>query len=124
MTEHDEQVAVIDWCFHNVSRYPCLDLIYAIPNGAMLGGGRIGAIRMNALKAEGLRPGVSDLCLPAARRGFHGMYIEMKTKKGTASENQLEFMDAVEREGYFTALCYGADEAIAQIEWYLGKDHE
>jgi hypothetical protein len=122
MSEHDEQVAVIDWCFHNIYRYPNLDLIYAIPNGAMLGGGRIGAMRMNALKAEGLRPGVSDLCLPVARRGFHGMYLEMKTLTGKPSENQLEFMAGVESEGYYTALCKGSEKAINELEWYLGKE--
>ena len=53
MSEHAEQVAVIDWCFRHMSKYPELDLIFAIPNGAMLGGGKIGAIRMNSLKAEG-----------------------------------------------------------------------
>lgn len=123
MTEHAEQVAVIDWCMMNMRRHPELDLLFAIPNGAMLGGGRIGAIRMNALKAEGLRPGVPDLFLPVARRGYHGMFIEMKTSKGKPSDNQLEFIRAVEVQGYFCAVCYGADEAINIIEWYMkGKD--
>lgn len=119
MSEHDEQVAVIDWCFANLAQYPSLDLLFAIPNGAMLGGGRIGAIRMNALKAEGLRPGVSDLFLPVARHGYHGMFVEMKTLTGKPSENQKEFIVAVEAQGYFATVCKGADEAIKTIEWYV-----
>lgn len=119
MSEHDEQVDVINWCFTHVYQYPELDLIFAIPNGAMLGGGKIGAIRMNALKAEGLRPGVSDLCLPVARHGFHGAFIEMKTQTGTLSENQKEFIAAVEKQGYYTAVCYGSDEAKNILEWYI-----
>ena len=119
MSEHDEQVAIIDWCFAQTAKHPCLDLIFAIPNGAMLGGGKIGAIRMNALKAEGLRPGVSDLFLPAARHDFHGLFIELKTTAGKPSDNQLEFIANVSKQGYYAIVCYGADEAIDVLKWYL-----
>ena len=119
MTEHAEQVTVIDWCFAMTRTYPELDLIFAIPNGAMLGGGRLGAIRANALKAEGLRPGVCDLFLPAPRGKWHGMFIEMKTQIGKLSDNQKEFIARVEEQGYYTAVCYGADEAIEQLKFYL-----
>jgi hypothetical protein len=101
-----------------------LDLIFAVPNGAMLGGGRVGAIRMNALKAEGLRPGVCDLVLPVARGDWHGMFIEMKTATGTLSENQKEFIAAVEKQGYYTAVCYGADDAIEQITFYMQHERK
>jgi hypothetical protein len=117
--EHNEQVAVIDWCMSNLNKYPDLHLIYAVPNGAMLGGGRIGAIRMNYLKAEGLRPGVSDLCLPVPKGKYHGAYFELKTLHGTVSENQEQFIKAVEELGYFAPVCWGADDAINNIEWYM-----
>jgi hypothetical protein len=117
--EHDEQVAVIDWCFANMQKYPELDLIFAVPNGVMLGGGKIGAIRMNFLKAEGLRPGVSDLMLPVARGKFHGAFIEMKTLTGKVSENQEQFIAAVEDQGYFAPVCWGAEDAIDNIQYYL-----
>jgi hypothetical protein len=119
VSEHEEQVRVIDWCFEQTYRYPVLDLIFAIPNGAMLGGGRIGAIRMNALKAEGLRPGVCDLFLPAPKGAYHGMFIEMKTATGKPSENQEEFILAVEELGYYAPICYGAENAIKELQWYL-----
>ena len=124
MSEHQEQAKVIDWCFENLRRYPCLDLIFAIPNGAQLAGGKAKrGQQMNKLKAEGLRPGVSDLFLPVARKGKHGIFIEMKTEIGEPSENQLQFMDGVEKEGYYTALCLGHKAAIDVLEWYLGKEH-
>jgi hypothetical protein len=122
MTEHAEQVAVIDWCFAMTRIHPGLDLIFAIPNGAMLGGGRVGAIRANSLKAEGMRPGVCDLFLPVVRGKWHGMFIEMKTTIGKLSENQEEFIAGVEAQGYFTAVCYGADEAIEQLTFYLQQN--
>ena len=76
-------------------------------------------MRMNYLKAEGLRPGVCDLFLPVARGGFFGCYLEMKTKTGKLSENQKEFIAAVEKQGYLCCVAYGADEAIEFLERYL-----
>ena len=119
MTEHDEQRAVIDWRDLHLRQYPELDLLYSNLNGAMMGGGRIGGIRANREKAAGMRPGVSDLFMPVARHGYHGIYIEMKTYKGTPSENQLEFINAVSEQGYYAIVCYGADEAIEILEWYV-----
>jgi hypothetical protein len=43
------------------------------------------------LKAEGVRAGVADLCLPAARRGYHGLYIEMKSEEGVATKSKEPF---------------------------------
>jgi hypothetical protein len=123
VSEHTEQAKVINWCFDNLRRYPFLDLIFAIPNGATLAGGKAGRGRqMNKLKAEGLRPGVSDLFLPVARKNKHGIFIEMKTTKGQPTENQLQFMAGVEKEGYLTAVCKGADAAIDLLEWYLESE--
>jgi hypothetical protein len=124
--EHYEQVAVIDWCFHNTYRYPELDLIFAVPNGAMLGGGKVGAMRMKYLKAEGLRPGVCDLMLPVPRGIYHGAFFEIKTLTGKVSENQEQFIKSVEELGYFAPVCWGADDAINNIQYYMeikGIDH-
>lgn len=127
MSEHSEQAAFIDWCAWNMRKYPELDLLFAIPNGVPLSDYRgsrahqnmIAGKRMNMLKAEGFRPGVCDLFFPAARGGYHGMFIEMKTKTGRLSENQKEFIAGVEKQGYICYVTHGADEAIACMELYL-----
>jgi hypothetical protein len=119
MSEHDEQKALIDWCFYHLAQYPELDLIHAIPNGVMLGGGKVGAMRMNMLKAEGLRPGVCDLFLPCARGGYFGLYIEMKDYSGRLSDNQKEFIAGVEKQGFLCYVPYGANEAISLLQKYL-----
>jgi hypothetical protein len=49
-----------------------LKLLYAVPNG---GDRNLRVPRK--LKAEGVMAGVADLCLPAARRGYHGLYLEI-----------------------------------------------
>lgn len=116
-SEHTEQVAVCDYLN---SQYPDV-LFFSIPNGAMLGGGKIGAIRMNALKAEGLLPGVSDLCIFEARGGWLCMFIEMKRADGGsgASDNQLWFLREIEKRGAFGIVCDGYDEAHDVIDDYL-----
>lgn len=123
VSEHAEQVAVVDWIFMNVGKYPELDLAFAVPNGAPLGGGKLGAIRANALKAEGLRPGTPDLVIPSPRGGYFGLFIEMKARKGTLSENQEQFLAQAERYGYMCFVAYGADEAIEFLEKYLNEPY-
>lgn len=115
-SEHAEQVAVVSYL---QIKYPDA-LFWSTPNGSMLGGGRIGAIRMNALKAEGLLPGVSDLIIFEPRGGWSCMFLEMKRSKGgVLSENQAWFIAQVEARGAYTVVAEGADEAIEFIDDYL-----
>lgn len=75
------------------------------------------------LKAEGLRPGVPDLCLAVARGGAHGLYIEMKrTKGGRLSAEQATWLEKLAREGYATAVCNGWEQARDVIERYLRNE--
>ena len=115
-TEHDEQVFVMAWAALNVNRFPCLRWLYAVPNGGHRH--RIVAAKM---KAEGVKSGVADLCLPFPAGGYHGLYLELKALNGRVSDAQVEFIEYVESVGYIGAVCYGADVAIAVIEKYLGE---
>jgi hypothetical protein len=63
---------------------------------------------------------VPDLCLPVPRLGFHGMFIELKTGKNKPSPEQAEFLDTLAEQGYYAAVCWGAEEAIREIKEYLG----
>src|SRR5262249_18263199 len=77
------------------------------------------------LKAEGVLAGLADLCLPAARRGYHGLYPEMKSEEGVATKEQKGFLRGVSAEGYCAVIAHGVDEAKATLEWYIGvTDHE
>ena len=33
-----------------------------------------------------------------------------------------EWIEAVQKEGYYAAVCYGTDAAVELLEWYLGND--
>ena len=65
------------------------------------------------------KAGVPDLCLPVARNGFHGLYIEMKYGKNKTTDNQKEWLKALTDQGYYTVVCYGAEEAERIIARYL-----
>lgn len=123
-TEHDEQVAVVDWARDNEHRHPELALLFAIPNGAKLpytvnaNGERFS--RQGAfLRAEGMKAGVPDLFLSVARGRWHGLYIEMKRKGGKLSEAQVDMLARLQAEGYATAVPYSAEEAAAVLVRYL-----
>jgi hypothetical protein len=118
--ERAHQVALIKWAITVKEAYPVLKLLYAVPNG----GDRNLRVAQK-LKAEGVLAGVADLCLPAARRGYHGLYIEMKSEEGAATREQKEFLRGVSVEGYCAVLAQGVDEARETLEWYIGiADHE
>lgn len=101
------------------------NLLFAIPNGSVLGHGkeeyqvRHRQIRGKLLKLEGLRPGVFDLFLSVARKGVHGMYIELKAGDNQTSKEQDMFMYDVRSEGYCAVVCWSAEEAIQNIKHYL-----
>lgn len=113
--EHGEQSAVIEWALTRQNAYPELGLLYAVPNGGWRSKATAGR-----LKAEGVRAGVPDLCLPVARGGYHSLYIEMKTLAGSLSEKQKQWISRLRQEGHCAEVCYGATEAIERIEVYLG----
>src|SRR5262245_8907913 len=108
--EHFEQVALFEWAQYNISRLPELDLLFAIPNG----GKRSKAVA-GKLKAEGVKAGVPDICLPVARRGYHGLFIELKAEGGQVTELQELFIERVSEQDYFAKVCVGAQNAIATL---------
>jgi hypothetical protein len=117
-SEHQEQKALIQWCALQHKRLPGIERLYAIPNG-----GSRSKATAGKLKAEGVRKGVFDLCLPVARGGFFGLYIEMKSSDGSVSPEQRVEYDRLWRDGYFADVCFGMDQARYRIEWYLRRIH-
>lgn len=113
--EHDEQVALFAWAALYSSQHPEITLMHAIPNG-----GKRDLIAAARLKAEGVKPGVPDICLPVPRGDKHGMYIELKRRKGGhATLGQMTWLDALARQGYHCMLCYGWEHARDEIIRYM-----
>ena len=114
-TEHAEQSALITWASMSSGKHPELRLLHAIPNG-----GARSKAAAGKLKAEGVKPGVPDLCLPVARGGYHGLYIEMKrTHGGTLSPEQKQWHQDLIEQGYHVALCKGQQAAQQALTAYL-----
>lgn len=118
-SEATEQECLVGWCRLLENRYPELKWLYHIPNG-----GSRNKAEAARLKEQGVKAGVPDLCLPVARSGFHGLYIEMKYGKNKTTDNQKEWLAGLAENGYQTAVCYGAEEAQKVIKEYLGIEKQ
>lgn len=114
-TESAEQQLLFQWARMQSGKYPELTLLYHIPNEGKRSH-KTGA----RMKAEGMKTGVPDICLPVARGGHHGLYIELKrVKNSRVTVAQMAWIEALTRQGYVAAVCRGADEAIELITRYL-----
>lgn len=115
MTEHEEQVALMRLVEMHKGRWPELGMLYAIPNG-----GDRNMLVAKKLKAEGVKKGVPDLCLPIARGDHHGLYVELKRQKGgRVSAEQKAWISALRGQGYRAEVCKGATEAWDVIREYM-----
>ena len=113
--EGAEQEALFEWAALQSVRWPELGLMHHIPNG-----GKRGKAEAARLKRQGVRAGVPDICLPVARGGWHGLYVELKRPDGgRASAEQLWWLDALASCGYKTAICAGWEAAAQVITEYL-----
>ena len=114
--EGNEQETLFDWAALARCRFPELDLLYHIPNG-----GSRNRLEAANLRRQGVKSGVPDLCLPVARGGYHGLYIEMKYGKNKTSENQNKWLVDLRAQDYAIAVCYGWQEAQQVITDYLER---
>ena len=119
-TEHQEQVEINQYCGRKNIK------MFAVPNGA-----NKSVVARSQFKAEGLKAGVPDLFFPIPSNGYHGLFIELKKRAKTlksgkksysgskVSDAQKEWIRVLNENGYKAIVCYGADEAIAEIDEYL-----
>jgi len=114
-TEYDEQAALIEWADLASRKYPELKWLHSIPNGA-----HTHIVTAMKLKKSGVRKGIPDLELPAARKGYHALYIEMKRIKGGRVDPEQVACHAYLRDaGYHVVVCRGWEAAKAEILEYL-----
>lgn len=62
---------------------------------------------------------VPDICLPVARGGYHGLFIELKFGKNKTTAKQDEWLAKLNEKGYAVAVCYGCKKAQDKILKYL-----
>lgn len=118
--EHQIQCACVQW-FR--MKYP-KEIIFAIPNG----GARYISTAV-AMKNEGVMAGIPDLMVLAAKKGYNGLFVEMKKSsvgksgklinKGHLSDTQKELLPKIENKGYKVVVCYSFDDFEKEITDYL-----
>ncbi len=118
--EEQEQEWVIQWAdaMVELNERPLLRMLYHTPNGGL----RDKATAM-AMKRAGVKAGIPDLFLPVARGGHHGLWIELKRADHSnhASPDQEWWIEQLTAQGYRAVVCYGANEAIGELEDYLDE---
>jgi|HubBroStandDraft_6_1064221.scaffolds.fasta_scaffold134784_7 hypothetical protein len=111
--EHQEQANLFArvWTYRN--QIPELKCFFAVPNQ--------GAARLKNLQTEGTMRGVFDTFLAVPRNGKHGLFGEMKRRKGgKVSQEQYAFAALVVAQGYEAQIWRGCEEAWTAILQYLG----
>lgn len=113
------QSAVFTWARMPivVKQHPALDLLEGSLNGC-----RLTAAQAGKAKAAGMLKGAHDITLPVARGGYIGLSIELKCGKNRPTDEQLDYGEALKREGW--KVLYIWDDWIAvkdEILFYLNQ---
>lgn len=127
MSEDGHQVVLFQWAALAKGKYPELAWLYAVPNGGL----RSKAVA-GKLKAQGVKSGVPDIQLDVARKGFHGLRIELKvpevkavpgiTKRkapGRTSVEQDAWLEQLRAQGYRAEVAHGWSDAMEILVDYL-----
>lgn len=112
--EDNEQKALFQWA--KTQREPEYKWLFHIPNG-----GKRDKREAARLKAQGVKPGVSDLFLPVPRGGKHGLWIEMKANSNKPTEKQQLWLDDMEKQGFEVAVCWTWMEARDVLKRYISQ---
>ena len=102
---------------------------FAIPNGAALAergkspqARLTGAIRMNRLKAEGLKTGVPDVFVAWPINGYAGLFLEFKVAdKGVISDDQKLWRANLMQHCYQVRTVFNWQEAVNAVALYFGR---
>ena len=121
--EHQHQVALIEWAWR--TSLPTASeiapgskvgtFLLAIPNG-----GRRQPREAARLKAEGVKPGVSDLLLPLRRQGMAGFWLELKAPGKRPTRDQLAWLERMRLAGYRAEWADDWAKAAGMLAEYVG----
>lgn len=85
------------------------------------------AVRNKAIQKRGFK--TPDLIIFEAKKGFHGLFIELKVespyklngelKKDKHLEGQAESMELLRQKGYWADFRWTFEDAKKVIDWYL-----
>lgn len=111
-TESNEQIAAMDWLRAQHPKIAEYTLHIGNERKSTYYAGYI-------MKRMGVLKGASDLFMAYPLGGFHGLFIEVKSKAGKPTPEQKAFVERMRTVGYRAEVCYGADEVISTMKDYL-----
>lgn len=107
--EYHIQIAVVRWVKIN---YP--DVLFtcapAVAKSARQG-------KLN--KDMGYRKGWPDLFFAKTKKGYAGLFIELKAIGGDVAKEQEEVKEKARSEGYSAEICFGYEKAVKTILEYM-----
>ena len=133
--EAEDQVAFFNHLITLYPMYPWLVVAYASPNGGLRPSRTVirrgkkvrYSVEGQKLRAQGAKDGVPDVCIPAPRGDYHGLYFEFKRRpyrdkagklcKEYPSPEQRAFLRWLTALGHYTKVTYGVGEAIDRPQW-------
>lgn len=114
--ERDLQIKVVAWMNQNIDwnvvKY------HHSPNG-----GKRNRLTAWLFKLMGTSAGYPDLHIAKPMRGKPGMFIEFKSPGGYTSKPQKEWLEYLKMNNYKILVTSDYDEAIREIEFYLGLSY-
>lgn len=91
------------------------NLVTCIPNGA-----RVAWKTANSLKRAGVRSGVPDYLIPTPCGPYHGMFLELKRRKGgVVSPEQKAWIAELAFQGYYCVVAKGHMDALDYVSGYF-----
>lgn len=122
ITEHDIQASLFNYCTIFENQFPQLKTMFAIPNGFWAAGsGKRKFALMNKYKAEGLKPGIPDICLPlpSADGKWNVLFLECKKPGEKLNDNQKKIHQLFNSKGIRVEIFYSRSEALNIISNHL-----
>ncbi|UTZ44538.1 VRR-NUC domain-containing protein [Vibrio campbellii] len=111
LQEHWLQVRIF---FVMEVQYPTLyEVAFAVPNG-----GHRTKRAAKLMPYEGQKKGTPDICIPDPRGKYHGMFLEVKTDKGTASKEQKAKAELYRKRGYYVVIAKGFAKCMDELAKY------
>ncbi len=111
-TESNEQIAAMDWLR---AQHPKI-----AEHTFHIGNERKSSYYAGyIMKRMGVLKGASDLFMAWPNGGYHGLFIEMKSLRGTLQPDQKSFIERMKAVGYLAEVCYGAESAINTMTKYI-----
>lgn len=109
LSEDEEQIRLVVWLQKQ-----------GIKVAASGNGGSRHYLEAVKLKRMGISSGYPDLFIPIPSGSYHGLFIEMKrTVGGKVSELQKDWLNYLEKVGYYAKVAYGAEEGKKIVTEYL-----